>query len=178
MTTSLEKKSEIELVLRSFKSTFFTVGAFSAIINLLLLAPSLYMLQVYDRVLASRNEVTLLMLTLLIVGAYLFMGGLELVRSYVLVRIGAQFDLRLGQRVYTAAFEQNLKQAGGNAGQALADLTSIRQADVDAAATLLALVRSSTSSVDSLLTFLLRRSLSLSLSLSPFPFSLFFAVVL
>ncbi|WP_323140222.1 type I secretion system permease/ATPase [Massilia phyllosphaerae] len=127
MNTSLEKKSEIERVLRSFKSTFFTVGAFSAIINLLLLAPSLYMLQVYDRVLASRNEVTLLMLTLLIVGAYLFMGGLELIRSYVLVRIGAQFDLRLGQRVYTAAFEQNLKQAGANAGQALADLTSIRQ---------------------------------------------------
>src|SRR5213079_769232 len=56
-----------------------------------------------------------------------FMGGLELIRSYVLVRIGAQFDLRLGKRVYTAAFEQNLKQAGGNAGQALADLTSIRQ---------------------------------------------------
>jgi len=127
MKNTLDKKSEIERVLRSFKSTFFTVGAFSAIVNLLLLAPSLYMLQVYDRVLASRNEVTLLMLTLLIVGAYLFMGGLELIRSFVLVRVGAQFDMQLNKRVYSAAFEQNLKQAGGNAGQALADLTSIRQ---------------------------------------------------
>jgi ATP-binding cassette subfamily C exporter for protease/lipase len=122
-----EKKSEIERVLGSFKSTFFTVGAFSAIVNLLMLAPSLYMLQVYDRVLASRNEVTLLMLTILVVGACLFMAGLELVRSFVLVRVGAQFDMKLNKRVYTAAFEQNLKQGGGNAGQALADLTNIRQ---------------------------------------------------
>jgi ATP-binding cassette subfamily C exporter for protease/lipase len=122
-----EKKSELERVLGSFKSTFFTVGAFSAIVNLLMLAPSLYMLQVYDRVLASRNEVTLLMLTILIVGACLLMAALELVRSFVLVRVGAQFDMKLNKRVYTAAFEQNLKQGGGNAGQALADLTSIRQ---------------------------------------------------
>jgi ATP-binding cassette subfamily C exporter for protease/lipase len=78
-------------------------------------------------VLGSRNEVTLLMLTLLIVGAYLFMGGLELIRSFVLVRVGAQFDMALNKRVYTAAFEQNLKQAGGKAGQALADLTNLRQ---------------------------------------------------
>jgi ATP-binding cassette subfamily C exporter for protease/lipase len=127
MKTLLQKKNEIELVLRSFKSTFVTVGVFSAIVNLLMLAPSLYMLQVYDRVLGSRNEITLLMLTLLIVGAYLFMGGLELIRSFVLVRVGAQFDMTLNKRVYTAAFEQNLKQAGGNAGQALADLTNLRQ---------------------------------------------------
>jgi ATP-binding cassette subfamily C exporter for protease/lipase len=127
MKKLLEKKSEIQLVLRSFKSTFVTVGVFSAIVNLLMLAPSLYMLQVYDRVLGSRNEITLLMLTMLIIGAYLFMGGLELFRSFVLVRVGAQFDMRLNKRIYTAAFEQNLKLAGGNAGQALADLTSLRQ---------------------------------------------------
>jgi ATP-binding cassette subfamily C exporter for protease/lipase len=127
MKKLLEKKSEIESVIRSFKSTFITVGMFSAIVNLLMLTPSLYMLQVYDRVLGSRNEITLLMLTVLIVGAYLFMGALELIRSYVLVRVGAQFDMKLNKRVYTAAFEQNLKQAGGNAGQALADLTNIRQ---------------------------------------------------
>jgi ATP-binding cassette subfamily C exporter for protease/lipase len=127
MKKLLAKRSEIESVIRSFKSTFITVGTFSAIVNLLMLAPSLYMLQVYDRVLGSRNEITLLMLTVLILGAYLFMGALELIRSYVLVRVGAQFDMKLNKRVYTAAFEQNLKQAGGNAGQALADLTNIRQ---------------------------------------------------
>jgi ATP-binding cassette subfamily C exporter for protease/lipase len=121
------KKNEIEQALLGFKSTFWTVGTFSAISNLLMLVPSLYMLQVYDRVLQSRNEITLLMLTLMMLGAYLLVGALELVRSFVLVRVGARFDMTLNKRVYTAAFEQNLKKAGGNAGQALQDLTSLRQ---------------------------------------------------
>ena len=120
-------RNEIELALVSFKSTFFTIGAFSAISNLLMLVPSIYMLQVYDRVLASRNEITLLMLTVMMLGAYLLMSALELIRTFVLVRVGAQFDMRLNKRVYSAAFEQNLKKAGGNAGQALADLTNVRQ---------------------------------------------------
>lgn len=120
-------KSEIAQTLISFKGTFRTVGVFSAIINMLLLVPALYMLQVYDRVLASRNETTLLMLTIIVLGAYLFMSALEFVRSFVLIRVGAQLDMKMNKRVYTAAFEQNLKRAGGNAGQALQDLTTIRQ---------------------------------------------------
>ncbi|MFA9215938.1 MAG: type I secretion system permease/ATPase [Sphingomonadaceae bacterium] len=119
--------NEIQQILLTFKSTFITVGTFSAISNLLMLVPSLYMLQVYDRVLASRNEVTLLMLTLMMLAAYAFMGALELIRSFVLVRVGAQFDMQLNKRVYTAAFEQNLKKTGANAGQALVDLTNLRQ---------------------------------------------------
>ncbi|MFZ6775008.1 type I secretion system permease/ATPase [Undibacterium sp. SXout7W] len=120
-------KSEITDILSSFKGAFRTVGIFSAIINLLMLAPSLYMLQVYDRVLQSRNEITLLMLTLLMLGAYAFMSALEFVRSFVLIRIGAKLDMQMNKRIYTAAFEQNLKQGGGNPGQALQDLTQIRQ---------------------------------------------------
>ena len=120
-------KSEIALALNEFKGAFRTVGIFSAIINLMLLVPSLYMLQVYDRVLSSRNETTLLMLTIMVLGAFLFMSALEFVRSFVLIRVGAQVDMKLNKRVYTAAFEANLKKAGGNAGQALQDLTAIRQ---------------------------------------------------
>lgn len=127
MKPLLNKKNEIEQALATFKSTFITVGVFSAIINLLMLTPSIYMLQVYDRVLASRNEITLLMLTLLMLGAYALIAGLELIRSFVLVRVGARFDMMMNKRVYTAAFEQNLKQAGGNAGQSLSDLTNLRQ---------------------------------------------------
>ena len=119
--------TEIQIALREFRGAFKSVGAFSAIINLLMLAPSLYMLQVYDRVLASGNRTTLLMLTLLMVGAFLAIGALELIRSFVLIRIGARLDQRLSERVYTAAFEQNLKRVGGNAGQALSDLTNLRQ---------------------------------------------------
>jgi ATP-binding cassette, subfamily C, bacterial exporter for protease/lipase len=120
-------KSEIALALNEFKGAFRTVGIFSAIINLMLLVPSLYMLQVYDRVLSSRNETTLLMLTIMVLGAFLFMSALEFVRSFVLIRVGAQLDMKLNKRIYTAAFEANLKKAGGNAGQALQDLTAIRQ---------------------------------------------------
>ena len=86
-------KNEIMEALLAFKGTFRTVGVFSAIINLLMLVPSIYMLQVYDRVLASRNEITLLMLTVMMLGAFVFMGALELIRSFVLVRVGANFDM-------------------------------------------------------------------------------------
>ncbi len=123
----LKAKNEIQQTLLGFKRTFYTVGTFSAISNLLMLVPSLYMLQVYDRVLGSRNEITLLMLTLMMLGAYAFMSGLELIRSFVLIRVGAKFDMQLNKRVYTAAFEQNLKSGANVAGQSLQDLTTIRQ---------------------------------------------------
>ena len=119
--------NEIGHALSECRSAFRSVGVFSAVINLLMIVPSLYMLQVYDRVLSSRNETTLLMLTLMVLGAFLFMNALELVRSHVLIRVGAQLDMKLNKRVYVAAFEHNLQRAGGNAGQSLADLTTIRQ---------------------------------------------------
>ncbi|MGV8713231.1 MAG: type I secretion system permease/ATPase, partial [Nitrosomonas sp.] len=106
---------------------FRNIGVFSAVINMLMLMPAIYMLQLYDSVLTSRNEMTLLMLTLIMLGAYIFMGALEYVRSFVLIRVGAQLDMKLNKRVYTAAFEQSLKQGDGNAGQALKDLTNLRQ---------------------------------------------------
>ena len=123
----INRASEISQALIRFKSTFVTVGVFSAIINLLMLVPSIYMLQVYDRVLASANEVTLAMLTIMVLGAYVVMSALELIRSFILVRVGAAFDMQLNKRIYTASFEQNLKQAGGNAGQSLSDLVTVRQ---------------------------------------------------
>ena len=119
--------NEIGQALAGFRGAFRSVGVFSAIINLLMLVPSLYMLQVYDRVLSSRNETTLIMLTVMVLGTYMLMNGLEFVRSFVLIRVGAQLDMKLNKRVYTASFEQNLKRSGGNAGQALQDLTTIRQ---------------------------------------------------
>lgn len=120
-------QNELAQTIAGFKSAFKTVAVFSAIINLMMLIPSLYMLQVYDRVLASRNEMTLLLITIMIVAAFIIMSALEFVRSFVLIRIASQLDMKLNQRVYTAAFEQNLKRAGGNAGQALQDLTTVRQ---------------------------------------------------
>ena len=70
------------------------------------------MLQVYDRVLASSNKTTLLMLTILVLGLYLLSGLLEFARSSVLIRVGNRFDMLLNKRVFTASFEQNLKRGG------------------------------------------------------------------
>lgn len=120
-------QNEIAQVLTSFKKTFRNIGVFSAVINVLMLMPAIYMLQLYDSVLTSRNEMTLLMLTFIMLGAYVFMGALEFVRSFILIRVGAQLDMKLNKRVYNAAFEQGLKMGGGNAGQSLKDLTSLRQ---------------------------------------------------
>jgi len=120
-------RGELRLALDACVAAFRSVAAFSAIINLLVLVPSLYMLQVYDRVLASRNQTTLLMLTLMVLGAFVAMGLLEYVRSAILVRTGTRLDLQLNQRIYTASFEENLKGRPANAGQALQDLTTIRQ---------------------------------------------------
>ncbi|AQV96491.1 type I secretion system permease/ATPase [Cupriavidus necator] len=120
-------QNEILRALSGFKSAFRTIGFFSMLINLLMLVPSIYMLQVYDRVLPSRNEMTLVMLTVIMLGLYAFSSALEYVRSFIVIRVGAKLDLHLNTRVYTAAFETNLKQRGVNAGQALGDLTTIRQ---------------------------------------------------
>ena len=92
-----------------------------------MLTPSLYMMQVYDRVLGSRNEATLWVLTLLVVGAFVFMGVLEAIRTWVLVRVGARFDATLNTRVFNATFERSLMQAGSNAAQPMHDLNTVRQ---------------------------------------------------
>lgn len=120
-------QNEITEALLKFKKTFRSIGAFTACINLLMLVPSIYMMQVYDRVLASRNDFTLLMLSLMALGLYALISVLEQIRSMVVIRIGSKMDVFLNQRIYTAAFEQNLKRSGINAGQALNDLTTIRQ---------------------------------------------------
>ena len=121
------KANEMLAALTAYKRAFFNIGLFSAVINLLMLAPALYMLQVYDRVLASGNQMTLLMLTLMILGLFGLMGALEWVRSQVVIRLGTQMDMRLNQRVYDAAFEAQLSTGSPAAGQALNDLTSLRQ---------------------------------------------------
>ncbi len=127
MNRSSQQRPELEQALLSFRKAFLTVGAFSFFINLLMLTPSIYMLQIYDRALNSRNSTTLLMLTLITLGLFALMSLLERIRSMVLVRIGARLDLDVNTRVFNATFERNLRQAGQNPAQALNDLSTIRQ---------------------------------------------------
>ena len=121
------RRTELGEVLYRFRKTFYSLAAFSCVINILALAPSVYMLQVYDRVLASGNKTTLLMLTVMILGLFILSGLLELARSSVLIRVGNKFDMELNNRVFTASFERNLRRAGGNPAQSIQDLTNVRQ---------------------------------------------------
>ncbi len=121
------QNSELFGALKLMRRIFMSAGIFSFFINMLMLVPSLYMMQVYDRVLASRNEWTLLMLTLLLLFLYVLMGGLEWIRSELLVRSSAHLDDALKNRVFTASFESILRKAGGSPAQALNDLNNVRQ---------------------------------------------------
>src|SRR5690606_4859313 len=94
------RRTELGEALYRFRKTFYSLAAFSCVINIIGLAPMLYMMQVYDRVLSSRNETTLLMLTLLVVGLYALSGLLEFARSRVLIRVGNRFDMMLNERVF------------------------------------------------------------------------------
>ena len=120
-------QDELKAALQKLRGAFITVAIFSGFLNVLMLAPSLYMLQVYDRVLTSRNETTLVFLTLLLVGALIFMGALEAIRTWVLVRVGARLDGELNARVFNATFERSLMQSGSNATQPIHDLNTLRQ---------------------------------------------------
>ncbi|MDO6806451.1 type I secretion system permease/ATPase, partial [Wenyingzhuangia sp. 1_MG-2023] len=82
----------------------------------------IYMLQVYDRVISSQNSMTLLMLSLILLGLYLLMAALEFIRSRVLVRLGTKLDIQLSQQVYSSSFIASLRKGGFNANQSLGDL--------------------------------------------------------
>jgi ATP-binding cassette subfamily C exporter for protease/lipase len=120
-------RSELADVLFRLRRSFYALAAFSGVINVMMLTPAVYMLQVYDRALVSRNITTLGMLTLLVVGLFLLMSALEMTRTRVLIRVGNCLDMALNRRIFSAAFERNLSRAGGNPAQALQDLAQVRQ---------------------------------------------------
>lgn len=120
--------SDLKAALLVCKSGFFSVGFFSLFVNFLMLVPAFYMLQVYDRVIATSSHSTLLMLTLILILLLLTMGMLEWVRSRIMVRISTRLDLILGPRLYYASFKQALVSGGMQASaQPLNDMTSLRQ---------------------------------------------------
>ncbi|HDS0917411.1 TPA: type I secretion system permease/ATPase [Pseudomonas putida] len=120
-------RSELADMLFRLRRSFYALAAFSGVINVMMLTPAVYMLQVYDRALVSRNITTLGMLTLLVVGLFLLMSALEMTRTRVLIRVGNCLDMALNRRIFSAAFERNLSRAGGNPAQALQDLAQVRQ---------------------------------------------------
>jgi ATP-binding cassette subfamily C protein len=104
------------------------VALFSVAVNLLLLTGPLYMLQVYDRVLASRSVPTLVALSLLAAGLFAGLGVLDLARGRILARIGARLQDRLDRRVFTAAHRRLVAvPADPSALAALRDLEAVQR---------------------------------------------------
>lgn len=125
---SVASRSELRGALRACASSFWSAGCFSLFINLLLLLPAIYMLQIYDRVLASSSEATLLVLTLIAVFLFAVLAGLEWVRSQILIVAGTKLDRLLSSRVFDAVFHQTLASGGRKASaQPLNDLLQLRQ---------------------------------------------------
>ncbi|HBN5711448.1 type I secretion system permease/ATPase [Morganella morganii] len=121
-------RNDIAAFIAARKSLFTSLALFSGLINLLMLVPSVYMLQVYDRVLPSGNEMTLLMLTLIMAGLLALTGGLDYLRNMLVIRMSNQFDLALNTRVYDAAFQAKLHRTPGHLPlQAQTDLMILRR---------------------------------------------------
>jgi len=121
-------KTDLEQALKLCKGAFLSAAGFSLLINFLMIAPSIYMLQVYDRVVSTGNKTTLLMLTLIILMLYITMASLEWVRSQILVKVSTRLEMLLNERLFRVAFKQALFSGGRQATtQALDDLTGLRQ---------------------------------------------------
>jgi PrtD family type I secretion system ABC transporter len=120
-----DTKSELRPALRSCKGALVGIGAFSGLINLLMLTSSLFMLEVYDRVLPSRSVPTLVGLSILAALLLTFQALLEITRGRLLVRIGGRLESRLSPRVYDAVVRMRSKP-GTDGQQPVRDLDTIR----------------------------------------------------
>jgi ATP-binding cassette, subfamily C, type I secretion system permease/ATPase len=119
--------SELAAALGACRRAFIAIALFSGMSNLLMLSGSLFMLEVYDRVLPSRSVPTLVALLLLIAGLYAAQGVIDMIRSRILVRIGHSLDEAMSRRVYDAIVRLPLKiGAKGDGTQPIRDLDSVR----------------------------------------------------
>ena len=121
------RRSELGEALRTCRSAFVGVGVMSCMINVLYLTGSLFMLEVYDRVLPSRSVPTLVGLAVLAAGLYLAQGVLDLLRGRILGRIGTALDESLNRRVFETMVRLPLVVGSRNEGlQPLRDLDNVR----------------------------------------------------
>ena len=121
-----EKLSELRIALLAQKPLFKKALFFSLFINMLVMAPTIYMLEVYDRVVNSRSLMTLAMLTLAVILLYAMMELLEWVRSSVLRQAALAFDAKVSERLFNTIFEAGLRRNVGMGAQAVNDLRTVR----------------------------------------------------
>jgi ATP-binding cassette, subfamily C, bacterial len=128
-TPSQTGRAELRAANRANLGLFGFAFLFSMFVNALMLTGPLYMLQIYDRVLGSRSEETLLALSVLVVFLYGMMGILDYVRGRVMARAGARFQSRLDRRVFDAVLALSVRHPRGAAAarSGLRDLESVQR---------------------------------------------------
>lgn len=118
---------DVSAALQDCRRAFWSVALFSGVVNLLMLAGPLYMLQIYDRVLASRSVPTLVALSVFLVGAFTFQGILDVIRSRIVVRAATLLDWHLATTVHRAVVALGAQsRRGSDAHQPVRDLDQIR----------------------------------------------------
>lgn len=128
MNKNIEVASELkQIVFQKYKRCLVYAFVFSAFINVLMLTPSLYMLQLYGRVVTARSVETLVMLTLLVTFLFAAMAALEILRARLLIVFSNKLDLALSNRLYDAIFKLSTKAPGRVSSQAMSDLNTIKQ---------------------------------------------------
>jgi ATP-binding cassette, subfamily C, bacterial exporter for protease/lipase len=120
-------RDDLSSVLWSLRREFAVVGIFSMVVNLLMLTPTIYMLQVYDRVLLSQSHMTLLVVSLICLFLFAVMAFSEWSRSILLVRTGVKLDQLLSHRVFKGTFLAYLNPSDSSPAKAFTDLTAVRQ---------------------------------------------------
>jgi PrtD family type I secretion system ABC transporter len=118
---------DVARALQDCRRAFWSVALFSGVANILMFAAPLYMLQIYDRVLASRSVPTLVALTVCLVGAYAFQGAFDLIRGRIVARASAALDQQLATSVHDSVIQLGIvARQPGEAHQPVRDLDQIR----------------------------------------------------
>ena len=120
-------RDELSAARRQSRSLYWAVGLFSFFANMLMLTGPMFMLQVYDRVLGSRSEETLVALSLLVVFLYGTMGILDFSRARIMARVGARFQAAMDHRVFDAMVRRSAIGPDAKAQTGLSDLESVQR---------------------------------------------------
>ncbi|MEM1375168.1 MAG: type I secretion system permease/ATPase [Pseudomonadota bacterium] len=118
---------ELRAARRESRPLYWFVGIFSFFVNMLMLTGPLYMLQVYDRVIGSRSEETLIALSVLVLFLYGMMGLLDYARGRVMARVGARFQSRLDRRVFSAVLRRSAIDPNPQKAMGLRHLESVQR---------------------------------------------------
>nr|AAO73515.1 RsaD [Caulobacter vibrioides] len=123
---STDKPTILDQAIVAMRPALIAAMVFSFFINILALVSPLYLMQVYDRVLSSRNVSTLVVLTLIVIFLFLVYGALEALRTQVLVRGGLKFDAMTRDPVFKSVLDSTLNKRGSG-GQAFRDMDQVRE---------------------------------------------------